>query len=138
MNPTALALTGFITWFLILLGGIAGIRVHATLFKRKPANSFNPDGKDVSLLSGRLCRAHANCYEGFPFIGGLLLLALATNMTAITNPLALVLLSCRVAQSTIHVISTRNIAVQIRFAFFLAQIVIAASWAIQFLRAFAG
>jgi len=112
-------------------------RTHAVLFKNRAVNSFQPDGKDVSDFSARLARVHANCYESFPFIGGLLLLALATNLTAITSPLALVLLACRIGQSLIHLVSTSGLAVQVRFALFVAQFLIAAWWTIQFAQTFA-
>lgn len=42
-------------------------------------------------------------------------------------------LAARVAQSSIHLISTTNLAVNIRFAFFAVQLVIAALWVIQLL-----
>ena len=79
----------------------------------------------------RLVRAHANCYEAFPIIGGALLLALATGNTAITDPLAMVVLGCRVGQSVVHLLSVSNMAVNLRFAFFGAQVGIAAYWLIQ-------
>lgn len=137
MNPTALALAGFIAWFLVILFLLAGVRVTAGL-RGKPANSFKPDGSDVSEFSVRVVRAHANCYESFPFIGGLLALSLAAQSTDITNPLALTLLAARVAQSSIHLASVSVLAVQIRFALFLVQIGIATYWTLAFLQKFAG
>ncbi|MBU2647608.1 MAPEG family protein [bacterium] len=133
MNTTALALAGYITWFLVLLGGIAVYRSVLTVTGKRAANAFAPHGSDVSDFSGRLCRAHANCYESFPFIGGLLLLALVTNTTDITASLALVVLACRVIQSSVHLISTSVMAVQTRFLFFLIQYGICFYWVIQFL-----
>ncbi len=137
MNPTALALTGYIIWFLLLLGFIALLRTGLTIAGKRAANSFRPDGYDVSDFSGRLCRAHANCYESFPFVGGLLMLALVTNTTGITNALAYIVLASRIGQSIVHVLSTGTRAVQTRFAFFLVQYVICLYWAIQFLVYFA-
>lgn len=136
MNASALALIGYIGWILVLLGAIAVVRLHASMAGGKAANSFSPDGSDVSAFSGRLCRAHANCYENFPQLGGLLLLALATNTTEITNPLALVLLAARVSQSGVHLFSTSETAVKVRFAFFLVQYGIALYWAFRFLNWF--
>lgn len=83
----------------------------------KKANSFNPDGSDVSNFSNRLCRAHANCYEGFPIFGGLLLLAIASDTMAITNGLAYILIGARLGQSFIHLASTSVVAVFVRFGF---------------------
>ena len=131
MNATATALLLYVTWTIALVSLIAIVRSVATL-GGKAANSFAPDGHDVSAFSARLCRAHANCYESFPFVGGLLLFALATGQTAVTDPLAYLLIAARVAQSLIHLASTAVPAVLLRFAAMLAQIVIALWWLAQF------
>ena len=70
MAPTITALLVYILWMLLLLGMLAGLRTTLSLSGQKKANSFNPDGSDVSEFSNRLCRAHANCYESFPIFGG--------------------------------------------------------------------
>ncbi len=44
MNYTALALLGYIGWFLLLLGGIAVLRSGLTASGKRLANSFSPDG----------------------------------------------------------------------------------------------
>ncbi|MFO1432899.1 MAG: MAPEG family protein [Candidatus Competibacteraceae bacterium] len=136
MNPTAIALTGYILWTLSLLGGILGLRTYLTLTGQRPANRFKPDGSDVSPFAERLSGAHANCYESFPVLGGLLLLALATDTQRLTDPLALVVLAGRLGQSTVHLLSIRVTAVLVRFACFLVQTLIAAYWAFRFLAYF--
>ena len=128
MNHTALALLAYIAWFLALLLLLGGVRAAAVGAGGRKPNSFRPDGTDVSPFGGRVTRAHANCYEAFPFLGGTLLLALATGSTSVTDPLALTALGCRVAQSTVHMISTHVMAVNLRFAFLLAQIGIVGFW----------
>ncbi len=134
MTDTLLALILYSTWMIILLVVIASYRSFYTLAGKKAANSFDPDGSDVSKLSGRLCRAHANCYEFFPIAGGLLLAALATGNTGLTDPLAMYFIEARLLQSAIHIISTSVIAVYVRFALFLAQAIICAYWVMQFLQ----
>ncbi len=138
MNATALALIGYVAWFLALLVALAGARTAAVLSAHRAPNSFKPDGSDMPPFAARLTRAHANCYEGFPFFGGSLLLALATGSTAITDPLALVALACRLGQSTVHLISTSAMAVNLRFSFLLAQIGIVAYWLVKLYSKFAG
>jgi len=133
MNTTVVALIGYIAWMMILLLMMVSTRGLAMLGSKRAINSFAPDGKDVSPLSARLARAHANCYECFPIVGGLLLLALATGNTAITSSLALILLGCRVLQSVVHVISTSPLAVHLRFGLFLVQLGIATCWISQLL-----
>ncbi len=131
MNASAIALTGYIAWFLFLLLIIGGVRVGAVLKGERAPNSFRPDGSDMYPFAGRLVRAHANCYESFPFFGGTLLIALSTGSTAITDPLALLALGCRVGQSIVHLYSTSVMAVNVRFALFLAQVAIVLYWILK-------
>jgi uncharacterized MAPEG superfamily protein len=132
MTDTALALLGYIGWTSLLLLSLATYRSSLTLTGKKPANSFAPAGDDVSGFGLRLTRAHANCYEFFPILGGLLLFSLATGQTAITDDLAMIALAARVIQSVIHLLSTSVIAVLIRFAALLVQFAICIYWLLQF------
>jgi len=133
MSNTLFTLVAYIAWMLIVLLTIGLYRSYLTLSGQKAANAFKPDGSDVSEFSGRLCRAHANCYEFFPIAGGLLLTALATDNSAITDPFALYLIGARILQSVTHILSTSIIAVYARFAFFLVQVGICAYWVVNFL-----
>lgn len=137
MNTSATALIGYIAWYIFLLLLLGGLRAGAVIAGGRKPNSFKPDGTDVAPFASRVTRAHANCYEGFPLVGGTLLLALATGSTAVTDPLALVLLACRIAQSTVHMISTHVMAVNLRFAFLLAQIGIVVYWLLHLYAKFA-
>lgn len=133
MTATSFAILGFIGWTLALLIAMEAMRTFLVLSGQRAGGDFRPDGTDVSPFAARLARAHANCYESFPIIGGLLLLALAAGQTSITDPLALWLLAARVAQSGTHLISVSNPAVRIRFAFFAVQLIIVSWWVIQLL-----
>ena len=132
MSPSIAAFLGYVSWMLVLLGILASVRVSLSVTGKKAPNSFDPSGADVSPFANRLCRAHANCYESFPIFGGLLLLAIATDTTAITDGLAYFLIGARVLQSVTHLASTSNLAVQVRFAFFVAQFLIGVYWVLQF------
>jgi uncharacterized MAPEG superfamily protein len=134
MNPTVAALVGYIALMLALLGTLGMMRVGLTLAGKRAPNNFAPDGADVSPFSNRLCRTHANSYEGFPIFGGLMLLAIAIDATTITDGLAMYLLGARVLQALTHLASTSNLAVQVRFAFFLVQVGIAIYWLLQFIQ----
>lgn len=133
MSPSVLAILGFAVWTMLLLGGIAVLRSRLTLSGARAANSFTPTGADVSPFSERLCRAHANCYESFPFFGGVLVAAVLSQSAFITDPLALWVLAARVGQSGVHLASTSARAVTVRFGFFLIQFVIIAYWAVRLL-----
>ena len=133
MNATAAALLGFIGWTLVLIVAVELARVYLVLATGRKVTQFNPDGADISPFMHRLARAHANCVENFPIFGGLLLLALLTNQAHITNPLAPYFLAARLAQSVTHLISSRALAINIRFAFFAAQLGIGVYWVMSFL-----
>lgn len=138
MNDTILSLLGYISWLIILLVWLACYRTLLVTSKQKAPNAFKPDGSDSPPFGARLTRAQSNCVESFAFIGGLMLVALATNSAAITNGLALLLLAARLGQSITHLISTSVLAVQIRFAFFLVQVGICLYWVVLFAYKFMG
>lgn len=75
------------------------------LTKEVPANGFSPDNANLSPFMQRLARAHANCIEGLPVFGGLMLIAVVSSQPAITDSLAYVFLAARVTQSLIHLAS---------------------------------
>ena len=128
MAATLQALLGFIAWTLLLLVLMEAIRSWLVLSGAVPANGFNPENSNLSPFMQRLARAHANCLEGLPIFGGLMLLAVVADRTAVTDPLAWVLLGARVVQSLIHLVSTSPAAVTARFTAFAAQMAIAVWW----------
>ena len=133
MNNSLLALTGFVTWTLLLLVLMESLRSRLVLLKAVPSNGFQPDNGNLSPFMQRLARAHANCLEGLPVFGGLLVIAALAGQTAITDPLALVLLGARVVQSLIHLASLSVMAVNLRFTAFAVQMLIALYWAFALL-----
>lgn len=135
MTPTLTALAGFIAWALLLLVVMEVIRSKLVLTGAVPANAFTPDNANLSPFMQRLARAHANCVEGLPIFGGLMIVAVAAGHTAITDPLAPMLLAARIIQSTIHLLSTSALAVTARFVAFAVQMVIAVYWAFALLTA---
>ena len=128
MNSTSIAIFGLVGWTMLLLAAIGTLRTTLTLTGARAANSFSPSGDDVSPFSARLCRAHANCYEFVPFALAILLYAVATDRTGVTDGLALLLLGARILQSAIHIASTSRLAVTLRFAFIVPQIAIVFYW----------
>ena len=133
MSNTAFALIGFIAWALFLLVLMEAIRTYLVVTGRVPANGFTPDNGNLSPFMQRLARAHANCLEGLPIFGGLLVFALLLDKTTITDSLALWLLAARVVQSVIHLMSTSVVAVSLRFTAFAVQMGIGIYWAFQFI-----
>ncbi len=131
-NQTEIAIIGLVLWALTLLAALASYRSLQTLVVGKPANSFAPTGLDLSLFGQRLTRAHANAYEFVPFALVVLVFAIATQQSQITDAMALWLLGLRIGQSLVHLSSTSNFAVIIRFVvFFIPQIAILGWWCVE-------
>ena len=133
MSKTAYALTGFVSWALLLLVLMEVIRTSLVMTGKVAANGFTPDNANLSPFMQRLARAHANCVEGLPIFGGLLAIAIMTSRTVVTDPLALWFLGARIVQSIIHLASTSPIAVSLRFTAFAVQMGVGVYWACKLL-----
>jgi uncharacterized MAPEG superfamily protein len=131
MSPTLLALLGFVCWALALLVLMEAIRSGLVLTGKVAANGFNPENSNLSPFMQRLARAHANCLEGLPVFGGLMVVAVLAGKSGVTDPLAYALLAARIAQSVVHLTSTSVTAVTLRFAAFAVQMGIAVYWAVR-------
>ena len=137
-SPTLLALLGFIGWTLALLLLMEIVRTKLVIFKQAEPHQFDPQNSTLSPFMQRLARAHANCVEGLPVFGGILVVALLSSQTAITNSLAFALLTARIVQSTIHILSTSKLAITLRFTAFAVQLVISVIWLVGLAHALAG
>jgi uncharacterized MAPEG superfamily protein len=127
-NASTISLTLLIAWTLALLILMEVLRSRLVLTGRMAGRELRPDNANLSPFMQRLARAHANCIEGLPVFGGLLAVAIMTDRTDVTNGLAYVLVAARVIQSTIHLISTSETAVTLRFLVFVVQLAIAVYW----------
>ena len=127
---SVLSVVLYAAWTMALVGVIGLLRSFYTLSGRRAANSFQPFGADVSAFSNRLCRAHANCYENIGVFTAVVLSAVVTGHADVTDPLALVVVGARVAQSLVHIVSTHVVAVVVRLGFFAVQLVIIAVWVV--------
>lgn len=130
-SSSTFAIYGFCVLHLCLVLTIVSQRSVLTLLGKRKANEFSPTGDEASPFMRRLIRAHANMTESFP-LWGILLVALATNQTSITDGLASYCLAARLGQVIIHLLSTSELAVKIRFAFFIMQLGIFLRWIIGF------
>ena len=128
MSPSLVALTGFIAWTLFLLVFMEVIRSKLVLTKAVPANAFDPLNSNLSPFMQRLARAHANCLEGLPIFGGLLVVAVLSGKTSVTDSLAYIFLAARILQTIIHLVSLSSAAVTLRFTAFAVQMAIGIYW----------
>lgn len=129
LTPSALALLGLCAWPLLLVIVMGNYRAFYVFTGKIAVNGFAADGSNSPGAFGkRLVRAHANCYENLPMLGGVLLYAIVAEQTAMTDPLAYALLAARVVQSVIHMLSTSPLAVWVRFIAYVAQVGICLYW----------
>jgi uncharacterized MAPEG superfamily protein len=103
---------------------IVGARVVEILGGRARPSEFpsgTPHGGDRYW---RMNRAHMNCLENLPLFTAVVLTGAVIGADSPTlDKLATVYLAARVAQSTVHVASGADLAVNVRFAFFATQLV---------------
>ncbi len=128
MTPTAVALLGFAAWTILMVVLLGLFRTGLVFAGKKKANEFRATGEDLGSFGYRATRVHANCFENLPVAAAVLLYAIATSQTAITDPLAMIFLGLRVAQSSVHLLSTARPMVLIRFAFYIGQNAILFYW----------
>ncbi len=133
MSPTLVALTAFVAWALLLLVLMEAMRTVKVVSGEVAPNGFTPDNANLSPFMQRLARAHANCVEGLPIFGGLMVVAIVAGQTALTDPLALVFLAARIGQSLVHLASAASAAVTLRFTLFAVQMGIGAIWSLRLL-----
>jgi uncharacterized MAPEG superfamily protein len=132
MRGTATALVGFAGWF-ALLSIVLGLYRLRFVMGGKPVNAFASDGQDLDPLGHRLTRARNNCYETLPLFAAIALGASISGRLDVTDPLAMWVLYARIGQTLTHIVSTSVAAVQVRGAFFFAQMLIYIWWAIRLL-----
>jgi uncharacterized MAPEG superfamily protein len=133
MSVSALVLISYAGWSLCLLVGILILRLVVSVRDGRPPNRFAVAGDDVSPFSGRLCRAHANCYENLPIVAAAILVALQSGQGAVVDGLAPWLLAARVAQSVVHLISASVPMVLLRYVLQWGQVGILAVWCLRLL-----
>ncbi len=129
MSHSILAVICFATWTILMAFVMVNHRVFYVLSGRRKINSFTPDGAGVSAFQARACRVHANCYENLPVFASLVLGAAVAGRGAVTDPWAMIAVYARIIQSTVHLMSTSEIAVMIRATFWTVQMLIMLFWA---------
>jgi uncharacterized MAPEG superfamily protein len=127
-NTTSTVLTILIAWALFLLVLMEVLRTRLVVSGAVTGPQLRPDNANLSPFMQRLARAQANCVEGLPIFGGLMVVALVTDRAVVTNGLAPWLLMARFVQSLMHLGSLSVFAVNVRFVAFTVQMAIAVYW----------
>ncbi|MBI2999316.1 MAG: MAPEG family protein [Deltaproteobacteria bacterium] len=126
MSIPVWVLLGFAAWTLVTLFGCIGwYRWSRILTGRAALSEFPADVPHGSEWYRRAMRAHANCIENLPVYTAIVVAIMATGVRSPSlDVLAIVLLAARMCQTLVHIIfEPTNIAVAVRFTFFLAQAV---------------
>lgn len=131
------ALVGFATWTLgLVVAGVGAYRVAQVLLGRARPNAFPADTPHGPDWYRRLMRAHANCVENLPIFAVLVVVGHLVGLRDGTfATLALTTLGARVGQTAAHLSSGRSLVVNIRFAFFVVQLVCFGAMIVQIVRA---
>lgn len=132
LSPSAFALLGLVAWTVLLVLLVVNQRGLLVMSGRMKVNAFAADGSTTPGAFGqRVVRAHANCVENVPLFCAVLLYAMVTQQTLVTDPLAPTLLVARIVQSLVHLLSTSALAVWVRFAAFFVQLIILTWWLLR-------
>jgi uncharacterized MAPEG superfamily protein len=124
---------GFAAWTALLVFSLAGLRALHARQTGKALNSFLPDGSDLEGLGQRWTRAHLNCLEFLPVAATVGLAAVLAGKAAVTDPLAMLLLSLRIGQSLVHIVSTSVPFILARATLFVGQLAIVLYWSFRLL-----
>ena len=131
MHATATTVLWLVAWWALLMVQLPLVRLLAS--RKTGSMAFDPNGIDLEGYGRRLTRAIANCQENIPLYIGILLFAMVTDNTAITNTTACWLLYARIGQSLVHLTSTSSTMILVRFTFFLVQFLLVVCWVVQLL-----
>ncbi len=131
LNPTIGALLGFAAVTIVLVALVVSYRVVLVLTGAKKADEFPRRGYEPPAFIQRMTDAHMNCVENLPLVAAVVLAAVATGQTAVTDPLACYLLYARIAQSAVHSIAVNHWMVLIRATFYTVQIGILVWWILK-------
>lgn len=122
----------YVLWAIVLVVAVGIWRCLQVVTGKSSPTSFPasvPHGPDFYW---RMNRAHLNTLENLPLFASLILVAVITGIDSGSfGTLAFIIIVARVAQSLSHIISGGVIAVNVRFVFFLTQLVCQVMMAIE-------
>ncbi len=126
MTTALWVLLAFAAWtILTLLAGVGAVRWRLILSGRQRLNEFPADVPHGSPRYRRAMRAHANCVENLPVYGAVAVAATLSGAGgSALQTLPPVFLLARMLQTLVHVVCEEtSLAVGVRFAFFVVQLV---------------
>ena len=133
MSATESTILWLVLWWAVMLVQLPAIRMIAS--RATGSMKFDPNGADLQGYGQRATRAYNNCVENIPLFIGVLLFAMFSGQSEITNATACWLLYARMGQSVAHLVSVSTTWIMIRFAFYLVQVGLIVCWVVQMLMA---
>lgn len=130
MSASAISLIGLISWTLVLTFVLLGARGKEILAGH-PLAPFDQNGNDVHGFAQRVTRAHGNSLEWLVIPAAILVYAIATGQSEVTDSLAMWALYGRLAQSTVHMMSMATPMVLLRATMLTVQIIIWIIWMVN-------
>lgn len=116
------ALLLFAAWTLALMFVYVNYRVVLVLTMKKKANEWTRgQPTDDPAFIVRAHNAHMNCVENLPVFAAIVLAAAALGKSPVVDAVACWFLAARIAQTTVHLISTSPGMVFLRANLFLVQ-----------------
>jgi uncharacterized MAPEG superfamily protein len=113
--------TAWTVFLVLVIGGVRGAKVLRGEARPGDYTAGVPHGGDRYW---RLNRAHSNCLEFLPLFAAVVLTGAVLGVDDDwLDRFAVIILSARVAQSVTHVASGSTVAINVRFTFFLVQVV---------------
>lgn len=136
MTTPLACLLFFVGWTLcVVFFGVGMFRVGNVLMGRAKPNAFPADVPHGPDWYRRVARAHANCVENLGPFAAVVLTGHVVGLHdgAFAN-LALAYVLARVGQTVSHIASSRSLIVNVRFTFFMVQMVCIAAMILQIIR----
>lgn len=133
MSPAICALLGFTGLTIFLAAAYVSYRIGLVLTFKTAANSWTREAetwKDPAIIT-RLHHAHLNSVENLPLFAAIVLAAFASSQIAVVDEFAMIYLALRLAQSTVHIISTGPAFVFVRANLWIAQMVLLGYWVLK-------
>lgn len=125
MTTPLYCLIGFVLWTAVLVCSVGLVRCILVLKGKKRSNEFPSGSQHGGDTYWRANRAHVNCVENLPLFAAVVLTATVIGIdTPAFGTMASVYLVARVCQSLVHIASGTALAVNVRFAFFLTQLLV--------------
>ena len=134
MSAPLVALAGYAGWTLLLVLTTVSARVFAIIGGSDiPLNKFAPGGEDLPGFGQRVTRAHLNCVENLPVFAAVVAAAGFSEQFGVMEGTVMFILYARIAQSSIHLISSALPMALMRGTLFSVQVLLMAYYVVKML-----